>query len=248
MTSKTISAFFFLALLLVSSCSSKGDPQTTSLISPTMSPSLEILDYFPLKQNAYWVYKGTVKWTKIDSANIEEGEITWKMEVKRVFQRNTIAGYEMSGAPWDLAWYEAGKEPSKYGIIQAGGKFYRVPFDTVIRLLNEGDNLFGLVDEKDIFLDVPLVGGKKFCDAVSMTRPDNMYCWEVGDGMLFDAKDVKGVDASRELWEYQIVNQTLPDVSIMYFVPGIGISHYMYRHNGTVSDVDVRLVEYYPGM
>jgi hypothetical protein len=75
-----------------------------------------------------------------------------------------------------------------------------------------------------------------------------MYCWEVGDGMLFDAKDVKGVDASRELWEYQIVNQTLPDVSIMYFVPGIGISHYMYRHNGTVSDVDVRLVEYYPGM
>jgi len=212
-----------------------------------MSPSQNILDYFPLKRGTYWVYRGTVKWTEVNSSDILEEEITWKMEVERVFQRNAIIGYEMAGAPWDLAWYESGKEQSKYGIVQAGGKYYKVPFDTIIRLLNEDDNLFGLVDERNIFLDIPLVNGKKFCDTISMTRPDNMYCWNVGEGKLFDANNITGVDPSKELWEFSIVNQTMPDVSIMYFVPGIGISHFIYRHHGTVSDVDVHLIEYYPG-
>jgi hypothetical protein len=179
--------------------------------------------------------------------HIIKEEITWKMEVERAFQRNTIVGYEMVGAPWDLAWYEAGKERSKYGIIQAGGKFYRVPSETVIRLLNEDDNLFGLIDENDIFLDTPLVDGKKFCDTISMARPDNMYCWNVGEARLFDSSSTKGIEASKELWEYPIANGTLPDASMLYFVPGVGISGYFYRHHGTVSEVDVHLIEYSPG-
>ena len=247
MNNKSILFVFSFIVWLVSSCSMADAKNDTAFIQPTMNPSQGILDYFPLKKDAYWIYKGTVKWMKVNSADVAEQEITWKMEVKRVFQRNAIVGYEMSGAPWDLAWYEIGKEPSQYGIIQAGGKYYNVPYDTVIRLLNETDNLFGLVDENDIFLDVPLAGGKKFCGAVSMTRPDNMYCWNVGGGALFDAKNIKGVDPSADLWEYPIINQTMPDVSMMYFVPGVGISHYVYRHHGTVSEVDVLLTEYHPG-
>jgi hypothetical protein len=183
----------------------------------------------------------------VNSSEIAEQEITWKMEVRRVFQRNTITGYEMKGAPWDLAWYEDGKEPSQYGIVQAGGKFYRVPYETVIRLLNKDDNLLGLVDENDLFLDTPLGNGKKFCDAISMTRPDNMYCWNVGESQPFGAGTVNGIDPSQNLWEFRIVNQTMPDVSILSFVPTLGISHYYYHHNGTVSEVDVRLIEYHPG-
>src|SRR5262245_44577929 len=179
---KNILLIFIVTLSLVYSCSPIAGTQPSSPIQPTMSPSQSILDYFPLRKGAYWVYQGTVKWTKMNSAEIAEDKITWKMEVKRVFERNTIVGYEMDGAPWDLAWYEDGKEPSEYGMIQAGGKFYRVPFDTVIRLLNEDDNLFGLVNEDNIFLDVPLVSGKKFCKSIFMTRPDNMYCWNIGDG------------------------------------------------------------------
>jgi len=247
MTNKKAMLISFVALMILSSCSALRESQTSSPIQPTMNPSENILGYFPLKKGTYWIYRGPVKWTQINSSSVAEDEITWKMEVERVFQRNAIVGYEMSGAPWDLAWYEVGKEPSKYGIIQAGGKFYRVPYETVIRLLNEDDNLFGLVDENDIFLDIPLVDGKKFCDAISMTRPDNMYCWDVGEGNLFDAKNTKGIDTSKKLWEYLIVNQTMPDVSIMYFVPSIGISHYVYHHHGTVSDVDVQLIEFHPG-
>jgi hypothetical protein len=247
MMPKRLLLFSLVVVMLASSCSLAGGEQTPSLIQPTMSPSQNILDYFPLKRGAYWVYQGPVKWTKVNSAEIVEEEITWKMEVERVFQRNAIVGYEMVGAPWDLAWYESGKEQSKYGIIQAGGQFYTVAYEAVIRLMNEEDNLFGLVDENDLLLDVPLANGKKFCDTVSMTRPDNMYCWNVGEVRPFDSSNSKGVDPSRELWEYFIFQQTMPDASMMFFVPGVGISHYSYHHNGTVSEVDVHLIEYYPG-
>lgn len=234
-----------IVVFLVSSCSLIGETQPSLPVPPTMSPAQGISDYFPLERATYWVYQGIVKWTKVNSSDVVEEEITWKMEVERIFQRNTIVGYEMHGAPWDLAWYEAGKERSKYGIIQAGGKFYLVPIDTVVRLMNEDDSLFGLVDENDIFLDAPLIHGKKFCDAISITRPDNMYCWNVGEGKPFEAKGVEGIDPSKAFWEYPVVNPTMPDVSIMYFVPGLGISRYVYRHHGTVSEFDVQLIEYH---
>lgn len=238
---------FLVFVFLLSSCTTATEIKPTLVVQPTINPIQSILDYFPLKKNAYWIYQGQVKWTKMNSADVVEEEITWKMEVERVFQRNNVIGYELLGAPWDLAWYEAGKTPSEYGIIQSGGKFYRVPVETVIRLMNEDDYLYGLVDENDIFLETPLVNGGKFCDTVSMTRPDNMYCWNVGEGKPFDTSEVKGVDASKEYWEYPIVNATMPDVSLMTFVPGIGISRYVYRHHGTVSEVDVHLIEYYSG-
>ncbi len=74
-----------------------------------------------------------------------------------------------------------------------------------------------------------------------------MYCWNVGEGKQFEAKSIVGLDISTELWEYPVINQTMPDVSLIYFVPGVGISRYIYSHHGTVSDVDVQLVEYYSG-
>lgn len=247
MMPKRLLPALIVVLMLASACSAIARTRTSAPIPPTMNPSQSILDYFPLKRGAYWVYQGEIKWTKVNSADVVEEEITWKMEVERVFQRNAIVGYEMSGAPWDLAWYEAGKEPSKYGMIQAGGQFYRVPVETVIRLMNEEDNLYGLVDENDLFLDIPLASGKKFCDTISIARPDNMYCWNVGEPRLFDASHTQGVDPAKKLWEFPIANGTLPDASMMYFVPGVGISGYLYRHHGTVSEVDVHLIEYYPG-
>ena len=153
----------------------------------------------------------------------------------------------VTGAPWDLAWYDPAKEPSKYGILQVGGKFYKVPVETVARLSNAQDNLSGLVNEGSIFLDTPLEAGKKFGDLACLTRSDNMYCWVVGEVRSFDASGIKGVDPSRKLQEYPITIRTNPDISTMYFVLGVGITGYSYIHHGTVSEVDVHLIEYHPG-
>lgn len=238
----------FILVMLISACSLPGGmPTSPPMQQPAAVQSQNSSDYFPLKKGAYWVYQGTVKWTKSNSPDVIEEEITWKMEVVQVIHRNDITGYEVHGAPWDLIWYQPGKEQSKHGFIQMGDKIYSVPLETVLRLLNEGDDLSGLVNENDIFLDTPLASGKKFCDPASLTRSDNMYCWNVGEEKPFDASTIKGVDPSKELWEYPIVNQTMPDVSWTYFVPGVGISRYFYHHNGTVSDVDVHLIEYSQG-
>jgi hypothetical protein len=113
--------------------------------------------------------------------------------------------------------------------------------------LNEGDDLANLVTENNVFLDLPLEKGKNFCDPASLARSDNMYCSIVGESTPFDAGHIKGVAPSTALLEYPIVYQTMPDVSRTYFVPGVGISRYFYHHNGTVSDVDVHLIEYSPG-
>ncbi len=235
------------AVVLVLACSLPTAVQTPLPVRPTVSPSQTSSDYFPLKKGSYWVYRGPVKWTKVNSSDVVEEEITWKMGVEQVVQRNDIVGYEMLGAPWDLAWYDPAKEQSKYGIIQVGGKFYKIPLETVARLSNAGDDLSGLVDENNIFLNTPLESGKKFCDPASLTRSDNMYCWIVGEAIPFDASHISGVDPSKGLLEYPILNQTMPDISTMCFVPGVGISRYSYHHNGTVSDVDVHLIEYFPG-
>ena len=169
------------------------------------------------------------------------------MEVKRVIQRNDIFGYEMLGAPWDLAWYEEGQRPSEYGIIQAGGNFYRTSIDTVQRLTDENDYLGDLVKEYDIFLDAPLISGKKFCDLDSLIGANGMYCWVVGDVSQANISNIKGVASSNTVFEFSIYNRTNPDHSIINFIPGVGISGYEYHHHGTVSDVEIRLIEYHSG-
>jgi len=241
---------FFLSIPVIicflAACSATEKNSSTIFIEPTIDPSLQILEYFPLKQGAYWVYEGTIRYTIPNSSDVAEKEISWKMEVTNVIQRNSIVGYEMLGAPWDLAWYEEDKQPSKYGIIQAGGKFYRTSFETIYRLLDDNDALLALVDENQIFLDIPLIAGKKFCDTLSLTRADGMYCWIVGDASLV-TEEILGVSSSEPLVEFPIFQGTMPDSSRFHFIPGVGISQYSYRHSGTVSEANVRLVEYYSG-
>ncbi len=245
---KRISILLIIPTILwLAGCVQPNNPTDIPEVEATMLPSLPIQEYFPLKKGAYWVYEGPVKWTVPNSADVVEDIINWKMEVTRVIERNNIIGYEMSGAPWDLAWYEEGKKPGEYGIIQAGGNYYRTSLDTVLRLYNEDDSLNALVDENEIFLDVPLIQGKKFCDTFSLTRSDGRYCWNVGKANLVDVTGIKGLDPSGSFFEYPIYQGTMPDSSAFGFIPGVGISGYQYRHHGTVSEVDIHLIAYFPG-
>jgi len=237
---------FIILPFILASCLAIEKTDTAIIVEPTINPSHQILDYYPLSEGAYWIYKGNVKWTIPNSSDVSEKEISWKMEVTRVFQRNNIVGYEMLGAPWDLAWYEEGKERSEYGIIQTGGNFYTTSIDTVLRLLDEDDVLRALVDENQLLLDIPLISGKKFCDTFSIARSDNMYCWLVGDANLV-TEDIQGVNPVEPLVEFPIFQGTMPDRSTFHFIPGVGISQYYYRHSGTISEVDVRLIEFYSG-
>jgi len=109
------------------------------------------------------------------------------------------------------------------------------------------DTLENLVNEYDLFLDIPLISGKKFCDFESITRVDGMYCWSVGEATPVDTNTIQGLDSSQTWMVHPIIKRTMPDFSTMEFIPGIGISRYTYHHNGSVSDVALRLIEYHPG-
>jgi len=241
--------FSIFALGLSAACSSNRSA-VISFVQPTAYPIAQVASYFPLATGAYWVYGGTIKWTRPNSSasDVVEQTIQWKMEVTRTIKDSNITGYEMEGAPWDLAWYEEDKAPSEYSIIQVGtSRFYKADPNTAIRLLNTDDALVDLVRPGDLFLEIPLVPGERFCDDLSITRPDGMYCWIVGKIPKVDLRDVKGISTSGPLDEYTIFQSTLPDYSEFTFVPGVGITSYTYAHHGTVAECDLKLIEFNSG-
>jgi hypothetical protein len=216
--------------------------QTTQ--DPTAVP--EITDnYFPLNEGAYWVYKGTVKWEI--NQKIEEKSLTWKMEVIETIKSGPIIGYAMKGYPSDLAWYEEGKERSDYAIVQVGpSRFYKADIEVLERLRNETDSVGNLIHESQQFLDIPLLPGKKFCEAEQITRADGKYCWIVHEEEQIALDGITGIPSETKP-AYMLTFATLPDHTIIQFVPEVGITQYIYVHHGTVSEVDVKLTEYYPG-
>ncbi len=249
---KLFKAIVFLSLVTVfgTACTLN---QTVSPAEAAMpgeeipQPALTLEEYFPLHKGAYWIYEGPVKWTQANSAEVVEETIQWKMEVVDEIRVGSSVVYEMRGAPWDLAWYTEGQEPGRFGFIRAGGRIYRVSIETVEQMKENFDAYTELVNENQIFMDMPLAEGKKFCETFSMIRPDDMYCWVVGEQQLLTDVTIKGVTSEPPLNVYSIGYRTLPDHVVYQFAPGVGITHYAYVHHGTVSEVDIRLVAYSSG-
>jgi hypothetical protein len=230
----------------MSSCVSEVKVSTPTA-QPTPTPQLVELewDIFPLAKGAYWVYEGPVRWQ--EGVEVREKHFTWKMEVVETMERGPVKGYLLKGHPYDLTWYEPGREPEPHVIIQVGPKYYDSDLEAWERLKDEEDYLVDLVHESQIFLDLPLWPEKFFGDTAQFTRSDFMYYWLVEEEQTVQLKEIKGIPASEEWTQYTLSLRTLPDHEILEFVPGLGITHYVYGHHGTVSNVDVRLVEYHPG-
>jgi hypothetical protein len=73
------------------------------------------------------------------------------------------------------------------------------------------------------------------CVGGDAERTDRSYCWSV----------------EREITEkrgrgWEIINRTRPDHVILRFVPGVGITRYVFEHHGTVASADARLVAISP--
>ncbi len=199
--------------------------------------------YFPLSDGAYWIYQGTVTWE--DAGEIRSETLNWKMEVVEVIDRGEIVGYRMLGHPGDLAWYEDGKKRSDYAIIQAGsGSYYLSDLHILERLKDDNDLLDFLVNEEQLFLDTPLSPGKRICGAAFITNPYGDYCWVVGPQENVTLGNVVEDDESKLVTGYTIRYVTNPDHTIITFVPGLGITNYVYGHHGVLSEVDLELIEY----
>ncbi len=230
---------------------------TAALIASCSLKSLaerpeEVRDVFPLTPGSAWIYQGTVKWTRAESGEVVEKALTWKMQVVDTVERGHVTACVLEGHPADLAHFDNGKTPGDYLIVRVGPrKFYLLRHgrsqEALRRLRDQNDTLHGLVQEEELFLDTPLVPGEVFGPAEQVTRQDGSYYWIVEGERRIKLGHIKGVPAQTPNVEYQLAYRTRPDHTEVGFVPGLGITRYKYVHHGTVSEAEVRLVEYQPG-
>jgi hypothetical protein len=194
---------------------------------------------YPLGEGAYWVYQGTVRY--------EGGEesLQWRVEVTETISKSNVTGYRMRGALSDLAFYAPGRQPSEYAILKVGSnRFYSADLEAYARLTDHEDIfLIGLVQEQNLFLELPLVVGNRFCEAEQITRLDESYCWVVGEPETVTLDAAAGGDVQA----YPLYYMTNPDQTVVYFSPGIGVVAFTYHHSGSASDVQMALIEYQPG-
>jgi hypothetical protein len=207
---------------------------------------------FPFAQGTIWVYQGMAKWTQAKTGEVVESPVTWKMEVTEILEREHVRGAVLKGHPWDLSWYEEGKERGDYLMIRVGpGKYYLLngkEMDKALGALRtEGELLHGLVGESEIFLDLPLSRDKFFGEADQITRTDRSYCWFVDGEEDVALEGVSGIPPTKKVRQYRLRYETRPDHTVMHFVSGVGITRFEYVHHGTVSECDLRLSEYRPG-
>jgi hypothetical protein len=246
---KFLSLVYLLTLsaAVTVSCSSNAPSPSSQPSSQTSSAAkTEIAEGFPLKAGTYWVYTGTVKWQ--DGLDSRETSVTWRMEVVRT---EYVGRYEVSileGHPSDLAWFTPGKPRGGHIFVRDGDKYYEIAsIQDLGELFTNEAKLEPHLNFESLFLELPLQPGVCLGQDPDHKRDDNMYCWSVGVPKPVTLDGVKGVSAGRNYLEYELAFRSLPDHTIIHFVPGVGITSYLYGHHGSVSEADVHLVQYHPG-
>ncbi len=205
---------------------------------------------FPLIKGAYWIYQGPVE--SSGSAGSFRKSISWKMEVTDVIERQDIKAAVVKGFPDDLWWYTENKQPDDYLIVRFfPSRFYllgQADVKTALDALRDNKNILqGLVKEPQLFLDFPLIEGKRFGETELVTRTDEFYSWVVRSKRQSRLDGVKGVSNTRIWTIYTVSQYTVGSHTEFEFVNGVGIIKYLGHHNGTVSDFDMKLVEFHPG-
>ena len=203
---------------------------------------------FPLNKGIYWLYQGKVKWSEPGSATIFEKTLTWKMEIIEIIKRKGITAAQLKGHPLDLVWYEDGKKRGTYLIINHDKKLYLLAgeraFKGISRLKDPDDNLAGLLNSSALFFKLPLAVHDRYGDPELLSREDIFYCWFVEEKSESNL-DIKGISSEELFINYRITYRTFPDHQFIDIVPEVGIARYIYGHHGSVSEVDVKLVEFY---
>jgi hypothetical protein len=228
-------------ILSAAACAAPSPPATTAPAAPTVDPWA---GYYPLGWGARWIYAGAVKWE--GCGGVCRRDITWKMEVLNVVRRGELTAYALHGHPSDLAFYSEGKFPSVYTIVRQEYRYYGASWEAFVRLRDDLEFSTDVLRAEAVFLEAPLVAGQRFGEATPACL-EGMYCWVVSAEPEPFSRAVVGLPADANLLEYTLTFSTLPDHIILQFAPGLGITRYVYGHHGSVSEVDVRLIEYHAG-
>jgi hypothetical protein len=236
----TIGASMFLAIGAIALCGAPVTAQSDAQI-------------FPMQKGTRWIYRGEIAWQAAgEGAKVHTSRLDWKMEIVDSVLRGRYKEALVLGHPSDLTWYEDGREPGCYILIGVDDRRFYLnrckPFASREKLMLSDGDLNALIDEEHLILKFPLRQGDSFGNNPGREVNDGMYAWFVQAVRKAALFDVRGVSSAVPRTEYVLTYQTNPDHQIDTYVPGIGLTAYTYSHHGTVSEVNVKLVEFHsPG-
>ena len=198
-----------------------------------------------MEKGTTWIYAGSVAWQE-QGSQIHQTQVSWTTEILDSVERGRFRIALLLGYPKDLTWYEKGKKRGCYLLTAVDGReFYLRRLDSECALPK--NSLSELAIREDLFFRLPVRKGDSFGGDPQREKElhDRLYAWSVEDRKPVTLGGVKGVPQDREFTEYVLAYRTNPDHEITTYVPGIGLTRYIYSHHGTVSEVDVRLVEFH---
>ncbi|MGH7556328.1 MAG: hypothetical protein ACREMD_00820 [Gemmatimonadota bacterium] len=204
-------------------------------------------------------------WIPRSLGRIYREQVTWMSEVTEVLHRGPWTAAMLEGHPYDLLWYEHGRERGIYVLLvrdrkKAGPRVFLTggqrAWDVWRRLQDREDSLEGLTLPAELVLDLPLHGGKRFCPerdpvpaaAEKRTQPADdpaPVCWSVTDDGPADLRAIGGTEDMAAADLFRVSARTPVEHAVWTFVPGLGFTSFAYGYGGEVSAVELELVDYH---
>lgn len=204
---------------------------------------------FPLAKGTYWVYEDTVRWTIVGSNKVASKAVRWRMEVVETLKGRRFFVARVKGAPWDLGWYEPGRDR---------GDYLFVVFDNAIFMMHDQDarEIYSAIQRtgvtkqmrervaEHIWFRLPFHRDARYCDADQESRTDRNYCWVVNSIGSARIAGIAGINA-QNYEKVELMYRTMPEHEVLELVPGIGITRWTFQHHGTIAEAHVRLIEFH---
>ncbi len=193
-----------------------------------------ILDAFPLRQGASWVYNVTLDYAQGTDVVHWTGTISETITSARQQGSGWVLHSQIQGHPL----YTAAKGNQERAYIALANRLYRwASGQDASALIMQGGQGF----EGYQYLEFPLAIGKEWGDAQSVARGDGWYVWHV------EAQEDLTTAAGKFDACYRLIYRTNPDHTNIWFCSGIGIAREEYHHHGSVLDDVWLLQKYVPG-
>lgn len=181
---------------------------------------------FPCKPERTLTYQAQGQWEQGAGLNtVIKKTITWYSTFLRCSYSTTKAVAVVLGLPEDLSWYQPGVGPQFYTIIQTAKGLYiqQGAPDPNVNLQKIDPSAH------DEYIHFPV--SVHTCAVNDNQHEYGYYCWFV---------DAITRRSNKQTWT--ISYTTLPDYARLTIEPGVGITSFVYHHNGTIADVSADLV------
>lgn len=195
-----------------------------------------------MRAGTRWTYEAQSEVCQADGVVVTNNTVS-SCEVLDTYNKGAVIAARVRGFPLAMDVWSAGTNVTAEVLLVriSASQYHLVDVAAVARLAAPDDFLLNLVADTTLFLDCPLVGGKRFGEFEQLTRPDPSYFWYVESEQQRRTWGVRGVSPWRARTTYTLTFDTCPDTQRVVFVPGIGIVEYTYHHNGTPCDFRMRL-------